>query len=74
MEDFDTLVKRRKKVNRIRLLILALLGIVIIAIAVAVPVAILHSHKTPITGITSNVLVPLYIYPAPGAWDPLFSA
>jgi len=23
---------------------------------------------------SSNILVPLYVYPAPGAWDPLFTA
>jgi hypothetical protein len=73
MEGLDTIEKRRKKVNRLRIISLAILGTVIIALAIAIPL-VTRSHKKPVIGIKSNVLVPLYIYPASGAWDPLFSA
>jgi hypothetical protein len=47
--------------------------IVVIVIAVVVPLAVVLPRKSAATkGLKSIVLVPLYIYPASGAWDPLY--
>ncbi|RDL38735.1 uncharacterized protein BP5553_03075 [Venustampulla echinocandica] len=47
-----------------------LLGVAIIVIVV--PVAVMFGRKKHIQ--KSSVLVPLYVYPDPGAWDPLYDA
>jgi hypothetical protein len=52
-------------------LLWALLGVAVIVIVV--PIAVMFGRKKPSTP-RGTVLVPLYVYPSPGAWDPLFTA
>ncbi|CZR56592.1 related to cell surface spherulin 4-like protein [Phialocephala subalpina] len=47
--------------------------LLIAILALILPVAIMFGKKKRQVG-PPTVLVPLYIYPDPGAWDPLFSA
>lgn len=55
-----------------RYLFWALLAITVLAIAV--PAAAMFSKRKKTTPPKSSILVPLYVYPAPGAWEPLFTA
>ncbi|TVY15145.1 Spherulin-4 [Lachnellula arida] len=52
-------------------LLWALLGLAVIVIVV--PIAVMFGRKKPSTP-KGTVLVPLYVYPSPGAWDPLLTA
>lgn len=52
-------------------LLWALLTIAVIAIVV--PVSVMFGRRKK-SAPKSTILVPLYVYPAPGAWDPLFAA
>jgi hypothetical protein len=45
----------------------------VVAIVIVVPLAIMFGRKRGPPP-RSSVLIPLYIYPAPGTWDPLFAA
>ncbi|KAH8674809.1 cell surface spherulin 4 family protein [Tricladium varicosporioides] len=49
-----------------------LLGFIIIATVIPITVVITRKKREPPP--KSNVLLPLYVYPAPGAWDPLLTA
>jgi hypothetical protein len=42
-------------------------------IVIVVPIAVMFGRKKSSTP-KGTVLVPLYVYPSPGAWDPLFTA
>ncbi|KAL2074258.1 hypothetical protein VTL71DRAFT_8036 [Oculimacula yallundae] len=54
--------------------ILSLVLLVVIT-AIVVPIAVMFGRKKNNGGAPkSTVLVPLYVYPNPGAWDPLFEA
>ncbi|KAG9234923.1 Spherulation-specific family 4 [Amylocarpus encephaloides] len=47
--------------------------LLVIILAVVIPIAVIFSRRSStVKGIKSTVLVPLYIYPSPGAWDPLY--
>ncbi|TVY49352.1 Spherulin [Lachnellula occidentalis] len=52
-------------------LLWAVLGLAVIVIVV--PIAVMFGRKKPSTP-KGTVLVPLYVYPSPGAWDPLLIA
>jgi len=47
---------------------------VIIVLAIVIPIAIMFGKKKKTAVPRSGVLVPLYVYPSPGAWDPLYNA
>ncbi|KAH8802482.1 Spherulation-specific family 4-domain-containing protein [Xylogone sp. PMI_703] len=47
--------------------------LLIIVIAIVVPLAVMFGKKDKMQP-HSDVLVPLYVYPSPGAWDPLYTA
>jgi hypothetical protein len=53
-------------------LLCALLAVTIIAIVV--PVGVMFGKKKKASPPKSTILVPLYVYPAPGAWDPMLTA
>lgn len=55
-----------------RYLFWALLAITVLTIVV--PAAVMFSKRKKTTPPKSSILVPLYVYPAPGAWEPLFTA
>jgi hypothetical protein len=55
-----------------RYLLWALLAITVLAIAM--PLTVIFSKKKKSAPPKSSILVPLYVYPAPGAWEPLFTA
>ncbi len=46
----------------------------ITVLAIVVPVTIRFSKMSKSAPPKSTVLLPLYVYPAPGAWEPLFTA
>lgn len=57
---------------------IALILIVVILI-IAIPVAVLLPKKNQVVeytgpGVSTSVIVPLYIYPGKNAWDPLYNA
>ncbi|CZT07757.1 related to cell surface spherulin 4-like protein [Rhynchosporium agropyri] len=56
--------------------ILSLLVSLVVITAIVVPIAVMFGRKKNSSGPAprSAVLVPLYVYPDPGAWDPLFEA
>jgi hypothetical protein len=61
-----------KALGQRRYLLWTLLAISVLAIVV--PVTVMFSKKKRSAPPKSSILVPLYVYPAPGAWDPLFTA
>lgn len=58
------------KSRRSRIVLAVVIFIVILA-AVIPPVVVTTLHKKNSMGPKSKVFVPLYVYPAPGAWTPL---
>jgi hypothetical protein len=75
MEGIQAIIARRQKVKRLRLVVCACAVLLIIVLAIAIPLALKGGRRSsPVPGLQSDILVPLYIYPVPGAWDPLFSA
>lgn len=42
-------------------------------IVIVVPLAVMFGKKKS-RSLQSTILVPLYVYPHPGAWDPLFNS
>lgn len=51
----------------------ALLALVVLVLTIVVPcVVLLRDRVAPVQPV--SVLLPLYIYPTDGAWDPLFTA
>jgi hypothetical protein len=59
-----------KILSQRRYLLWTLLAIT--ALAVVVPLTVMFSKKKPVPP-KSTILVPLYVYPVPGAWDLLFA-
>ena len=53
-------------------LIVILLAIAVLVITI--PLGVMFGMWKKSATVNSDVLVPLYVYPAPGAWDPLFTA
>lgn len=49
----------------------AIVVLIVILAAVIPPVVVTTLHKQNSMGPKSKVFVPLYVYPAPGAWTPL---
>jgi len=74
MEGIHSIVARQKRTRRLRLIIAAIVVLAVI-VAIVIPVGIIVSKKKPnVKGIASTIIVPLYIYPGPNAWDPLYNA
>jgi hypothetical protein len=71
MEAPDRILRRKTKRSRWCLSI-ACVVVVVVILAVVIPVAVVFSRRKHSNGLASTVLVPLYIYPDPGAWDPLY--
>jgi len=64
--------KSSKRSCKRRYLLWALLAILVLAIVI--PIAIMFGKKKKASLPKSAILVPLYVYPAQGAWDPLITA
>ncbi|KAL5327305.1 hypothetical protein ACEPPN_004999 [Leptodophora sp. 'Broadleaf-Isolate-01'] len=62
----------KSKICGVPLWILSILLLVVV-IVIVVPIAVMFGKKKN-GAPRSDVLVPLYVYPNPGAWDPLFEA
>jgi len=60
----------RTKSGRIRWLLVAL----VVLLAIIIPLAVILPRQKASAGLRSTILVPLYIYPGPGAWDALYDA
>lgn len=55
------------------------LVLILIILVIAIPVAVLLPKKNHVVeytgpGVSTSVIVPLYIYPGDGSWDPLYEA
>lgn len=55
------------------------LVLLVVVLAIAIPVAVLLPKKTDVVeytgpGVSTSIIVPLYVYPGNGAWDPLYKA
>lgn len=48
-------------------------AVAILILAITIPIAVIRNLKGRHHPM-SSIIVPLYIYPAPGAWDPLYKA
>lgn len=73
MEAPDRVLRRSSR--RSRWCITVAVSMVVVAVLVVViTVAVVFSTRRHPRDVATNVLVPLYIYPDPGAWDPLFNA
>ncbi|EKD12448.1 uncharacterized protein L3040_001061 [Drepanopeziza brunnea f. sp. 'multigermtubi'] len=64
---------RSKICGLVPLWLLACALLLVVVIAIVVPIAVVFSSSKKGTP-RSEVLVPLYVYPSPGAWDPLYQA
>ena len=69
---FKGLLRHRRPTRRGWLLIAAALTILILI--VVIPLAVVLPRRARDMGPKSSVIVPLYVYPSPGAWDPLHQA
>jgi hypothetical protein len=67
-------VDQSSKVSRRRKQLLWTLLAAITVLAIVIPLAVMFGKKKKTPPQKSSVLVPLYVYPAPGAWEPLFTA
>lgn len=64
-----------RKSTRSRRLLIALVALVILVLlAIIIPLALILPKESVPQILKSNVLVPLYIYPAANAWTPLYDA
>lgn len=78
MEAVDRIVARKQRRKRLRWVLIVGGAACIVILAVVTPVAMMLSKKkgqtVPFskTGVKSNILFPLYIYPDATAWDPLY--
>ena len=74
MKGNDAITSRvlRRKSKRFWYFSLAI--VLLLILAVIIPVAFVFSQRRHPKGLKSTVLVPLYIYPVPGAWEPLHEA
>lgn len=66
----------RRKSTRFKFLLIALVALVVLVLlAIIIPLAlIIPKEIVPTQNLKSNILVPLYIYPAANAWNPLYDA
>ncbi len=63
---------RFTRTTRFRILVTAITFTIILAIVIPISVFFVKKQqRTKNVAPKSNVLVPLYVYPAPGAWAPL---
>lgn len=65
-------LRGRRPTRRVWLFVSALVGV--LALAIIVPLAIVLPRRARNMAPKSSVIVPLYVYPALGAWDPLHEA
>ena len=73
MEAPDRILRRSSR--RSKWCITAVVVVVLVVVAAVVAgVAVALSNKKESRGLLTTILVPLYIYPDPGAWDPLLKA
>ena len=64
-----------KRSTRFKCLLIALVVIIVVVLlAVIIPLTAILPKEKNHKGFRSNVLVPLYIYPAANAWNPLYDA
>ena len=73
MEAPRSALHRQKRRSRLTWMIIAIVVLVVL-IVVIVPTAVILGGKHHSNGLSSSVMVPLYIYPLAGAWDPLYNA
>nr|OQO24450.1 hypothetical protein B0A51_10169 [Rachicladosporium sp. CCFEE 5018] len=64
--------RQRQRSRKTWVIVAAVLLVVILA--VVIPVAVVISRRHHSTGLPSEILLPLYIYPLAGAWEPLYNA
>ena len=69
---FKGLLRHRRPTRRGWLLIAV--AVAILTLIVVIPLAVVLSRRARGMGPKSSVIVPLYVYPSPGAWDPLHQA
>ena len=62
--------RRCLRSRRSRLILAVLVFIALLAVVIP-PAVVLTLHKKFTMGPKASVFVPLYVYPAQGAWDPL---
>lgn len=73
MEAPDRILRRSSRRSKwcITIVVAVVLTIVV---AIVVGVAVSLSEKKERRNLAATILLPLYIYPDPEAWDPLFDA
>ena len=71
MEALKRSINRKTRRSR-RCIYISVAAVFLGIIAIVTPVALVFSRFDHSRGISSTVLVPLYVYPNPGAWKPLY--
>lgn len=67
--------KKTRRSKRTKWLLIGAIITVIVIIAIAVPAGVLLNRGgNKEEGLSSNAIIPLYIYPLAGAWDDMFKA
>jgi flagellar basal body-associated protein FliL len=54
--------------------ILAIVALVVLIVVIVPTAVVLTDKKHQSNGLRSSVLLPLYVYPLAGAWQPLYNA
>jgi hypothetical protein len=65
---------RRKQSKRSKCLTIAGVILFLVILAIVIPLAVILPRKKQSKGLKSTAIIPLYIYPEAGAWDPLYEA
>lgn len=71
MEAPHVALQRKTKRSRWRFSIICIIAIMVL-IAIIVPVVSVFARRGRSNSLSSTVLLPLYIYPKPAAWDQLY--
>jgi len=71
MEANNRIYARGRRSKKFRYITIGVV-IFIVLLIVIIPIAVLVPKSRSTKGLTSNIILPLYIYPLNGAWDPLY--
>lgn len=72
MEAPSRLLHRQSRRSRCCYLSIISAAVIVALLVLIVPLATILPNRRRSHGLPSSILLPLYIYPVPGAWDPLF--
>ena len=74
MDTHTSLFKQGKQGRSRRFKIILAAVVIVVLLLIIIPLAVVLPKRKKSTHPICSILLPLYIYPADGAWDPIFQA